>query len=114
MQDLEQQLISILDHRREEVNMQRVNLKTGYCYFKNPAGKITARYNLPPGIHPIKDGYTFVELSSWDAAEKIVVDDLRTDEQKKEQKILIETGKLARKEAVDSLIAKGELPAGTI
>jgi hypothetical protein len=37
---------------------------TGFGYLKDADGNIVTKIELPPGNHPLKDGYVFFEVSS--------------------------------------------------
>ena len=50
-----------------------MKVNTGYGYFTKD-GKIIAKYDLPIGEHPLKDGYGFVEVNSISALSSVVVD----------------------------------------
>jgi hypothetical protein len=51
-----------------------MKVNTGYGYFTKD-GKIIAKYDLPIGEHPLKDGYGFVEVNSLSALDSVVVDE---------------------------------------
>jgi len=48
-------------------------VKTGFGYFKNTAGNIIAKAELPPGDHPLKDGYTYTEVADRVALDAIEI-----------------------------------------
>lgn len=50
-----------------------MDVKTGYGYIKDSQGRIVCRYDLPPGKHPIKDGYAFIEVADKKELDKIEV-----------------------------------------
>ena len=81
---------------------------TGYGYFKDSAGNIVSKAELPVGKHPIKDGYTYTEVKDKKAIDKVdVYVEPETDSEKNSKKI----SKEIRQMAIDSLKAKGDLPA---
>ena len=53
--------------------MKTFEVKTGFGYFKDIAGNITSKYDLPIGTHPIKDGYTVYEVADRTAFNAIVI-----------------------------------------
>ena len=89
--------------------MKTIKVNTGFGYFKNAAGKITDKAELPPGDHPQKDGYTYTEVADQAALDAVTVyqdpADLQAAEY--EKKIRDQT----RSNAVDVLKAAGQLPA---
>lgn len=50
-----------------------MDVNTGIGYIKDSEGKIVCKYDLPKGQHPLKDGYTYTEVSNKKELEKIEV-----------------------------------------
>lgn len=90
--------------------MQTMTVKTGFGYFRDAQGHIISKAELPPGDHPLRDGFTYTELenqASLDALE-IWQDPAVMERQTNEAKISVKI----RADAIADLIVKGELPAG--
>lgn len=90
--------------------MQTIIVKTGFGYIKNPAGKIIAKAQLPPGKHPLLDNYSYIEVTDQQALNGITIwiDPIQAEIENNEAKIAAQS----RKFAIDKLIADGELPPG--
>ena len=83
-------------------------VKTGFGYYKNAAGKIVSKAELPIGEHNLV-GLTYVEVADQvelDAIE-IYVDPADVAKADSEKKI----SQRIRKIAIDQLVAEGKLPA---
>ncbi len=50
-----------------------MNVKTGIGYIKDNEDKVICKYNLPKGNHPLKDGYTYVEVDTIQNLGKIEI-----------------------------------------
>jgi len=87
--------------------MQTMSVITGFGYIKDINGHIVCKYVLPKGDHPLKDGYTFVEVEKEADLEAVEIYESPEDKQKREEEALI--GERIRKLAVDSLKADGLL-----
>lgn len=86
--------------------MANFTVITNYGYFKDSQDRIVAKYHLPNGSHPLKDGYTAVEVADESAMNAVVtVDEELTADEQRTQKIRNEVFKLAEK----SLKDKGEI-----
>ncbi len=86
--------------------MATITVKTGFGYFKDAEGKIVAKCELSPGKHPLKSGYSYVEVDSKEELNLIeVYISPPSAEIVKERKIQAEIRAIAEK----SLIAKGEI-----
>lgn len=86
--------------------MGKINIKTGYGYFKDSEGNIIAKYELPKGEHPLRPGYTFVEIATKEELDNInIYMSPKTAEEIREEKIQAEMRQLA----IESLQKKGEL-----
>ena len=86
-----------------------VEVKTGFGFFKDAAGNITDKAQLPPGKHPVRDGFTYTEVAdqaAFDALE-IYVSPAEIEAQANEAKI---QNKI-RQMAIEALIASGDLSA---
>jgi len=87
-------------------------VKTGYGYFKDLKEHIITKAELPLGRHPIKDGYTYVEVDDKNALASIkVYKRPLSAKEVREQKIVREMGKITRATAIQSLLDKGEIDA---
>lgn len=81
-------------------------LKTGLGYIEDSDGHIIAKFDLPKGEHPTKDGYVYIEVATRQDLDSVeVYTPSKTTEQIREGKIQTEIRQLA----IDSLIAKGEI-----
>ena len=86
--------------------MAKFTVNTGFGYFKDTAGEIIAKAELPSGKHPLSPGYSYVEVDSKEELDLIeVYTPPPSAEVVREQKIQAEIRKLAEK----SLKDKGEL-----
>ena len=90
--------------------MQTITVTTGFGYIKNPAGRIIAKAQLPPGKHLLLDNHSYIEVPDQQALDAIITwdDPVQTEIENNEMKIAAQS----RKFAVDKLIADGELPPG--
>lgn len=50
-----------------------MEVKTGYGYFKDKEGNIIAKAELPVGEHPLKAGYTYVEVANRKALDAVKI-----------------------------------------
>lgn len=48
-------------------------VKTGYGYIKDDKGNVFCKYELKPGEHPLKEGFTRHEVKDKKALDKVVV-----------------------------------------
>lgn len=79
---------------------------SGYGYITDKDGNIVAKCNLPPGDHPIKDGYTYYEVASREDLDAVLVYAApKSAARVRREKIDAEIEKMA----VERLIAKGEI-----
>jgi len=86
--------------------MKNFTVKTGFGYLKDDQNKVIAKAILPAGDHPIKDGFTYIEVADQAALDLVTVElPVQTPEQLFEQKI---ADKL-RVMAIERLTADGEL-----
>ena len=84
--------------------------KTGYGYFKDKENRIVSKAELPKGKHSLAEGYTYVEVSTLAALEKVkIYEEPKLPDELKEEAIQKEQREILRKQAVDSLKAKGVL-----
>jgi len=87
-----------------------MEVKTGFGYFEDNQGNIVGKYELPIGDHPLRKGYSFVEVASkaeLDAVE--IYEEPKSSEDIKEGKIQKEMNSILRKQAVSSLKEKGQI-----
>lgn len=50
-----------------------MNITTGFGYIKDSNDNIIAKYELPIGEHPLKDGYSFVEVNDKESLDAVEV-----------------------------------------
>ncbi len=88
--------------------MQMITINTGFGFFKDSQGHIVGKAELPPRVHPMKDGFSYTEVADAAALEliNIYVDPAEIDRRQNEQKI---QGKI-RLTAIEALKAEGQLP----
>ena len=88
--------------------MKFFDTKTGIGYFKDQAGHIIRKADLPAGKHPLKDGFTYVECVNKEALDAIelYVDPAVIDKAETERKIRSKT----RAIVIAELIKDGDLP----
>lgn len=85
-------------------------VKTGYGYFKDDKKHITDKSELPKGIYPLKEGYTYYEVSSRETLNAIQVYIKPKDEKQIIQELIdIEQKEILRNQAIDNLKSKGIL-----
>jgi hypothetical protein len=48
-------------------------VKTGYGYIQDSNGHIVSRCELPKGEHPLKDGYSYIEVQSRSELENVTL-----------------------------------------
>jgi len=83
-----------------------MEIKTGFGYIKDSSDNIVAKYDLPAGTHPLKEGFSFVEVETRDDLKNIsVYVPPKTPDEILEGKIQAEIRSLA----VASLTSKGKL-----
>lgn len=88
--------------------MQTIEVKTGFGYIRDSQGHIISKAELPEGTHPLKNGFTYVEVvdkAALDAIE-VWIDPAITLKAENERKI---TAK-ARAIAIAECIKDGDLP----
>jgi len=88
--------------------MQMITINTGFGFFKDSQGHIVGKAELPPRVHPMKDGFSYTEVADAAALEliNIYVDPAEIEQRQNEQKIQARI----RTTAIESLIATGDLP----
>ena len=87
-----------------------ITVTTGFGYFKDTNGNIIARAELPGGKHPIKRGYTYIQVESKEALDNIelyVKPESEEAKVKRERKKLIESK--MQEIAIRELIAEGKI-----
>ena len=89
--------------------MNKFIVTTGFGYFKDAAGRTVSKAELPPGEHPISDGFTYGEVADKTALDaiEIYVDPAVVEKADNEIKIQ----KRIRRIAIDQLKAENKLPA---
>lgn len=89
--------------------MKTFTTETGLGYFVDQAGHVDSLADLPPGEHPLRDGFIFVECADREALGSVAVwrDPAQTEAALVETKIRQKSRQLA----VDALKTEGELPA---
>jgi len=87
--------------------MQTIQVTTGFGYFVDSAGHKIAKAELPPGEHPLRDNFTYVEVATKQALDAVeLYIESPTPEQQSEKLIADKTRQLA----VAALVAEGKLP----
>ncbi len=88
--------------------MQKIQVTTGFGYFVDQAGHKIAKAELPPGEHPLQDGFTYVEVADKQALELIElwIDPKMLQQQQDEKLIMQKT----REIAIETLKSEGKLP----
>ena len=79
---------------------------TGYGYIKDAEGRVISKYDLPPGEHPLKGGYTYHEVVNQQALDKIEV---YTPPLTEEEEVATLIGKKQRELAIAELQKEGKL-----
>lgn len=86
--------------------MAKFTVTTGFGYIKDASGKIVSKAELPLGKHPLKTGYSYVEVASKAELDLVeVYTPPPTAEVVKERKIQAEMRAMAE----ERLKARGEL-----
>lgn len=86
---------------------QIMNVTTGYGFItETSTGHIVAKYDLPMGEHPLKDGYSFVELTNRGDFNAVNIFMAPVTEK---ASIEIKIQKEIRNTALDDLVTKGEI-----
>ena len=87
--------------------MAKIQVITGFGYYRDQIGRIAVKVQLPPGEHELATGLTYYEVSSQAELDAIgTFMPAPTQEELNEKKI----GAEIRRIAVESLKAAGELP----
>ena len=88
--------------------MQTIEVKTGFGYYRDAQGRPIAKAELPKGTHPLKNGFTYVEVADKAALDaiEIYVDPAITLKAQNERKIAAK----ARAIAIAECIKDGDLP----
>lgn len=87
--------------------MKKIQVNTGFGYFKNSEGIIIAKAELPKGEHNCQDMFNYVEVATKAELDALKVEPPKlTEKEKTERKIRKEMRKLA----IKSLKGKNELP----
>ncbi len=90
--------------------MNTITVTTGFGYFTDDAGHITAKAELPAGVHPMDPRHTYTEVTDAAALAAVEVwqDPAEIVDWENEAKISAEI----RRVAVETLIGKGDLMGG--
>jgi hypothetical protein len=88
--------------------MQTIEVKTGFGYYRDAQGHIISKAELPEGTHPLKNGFTYVEVADKAALDAIViyVDPAEIIRQENDGKITAKS----RAIAIAQCIKDGDLP----
>jgi len=88
--------------------MQTITVITGFGYLMDSQGHIHSKAELPPGSHPMKDGFSYTEVADSAALELISIyqDPADIAQAQNEKKIQTEI----RRQAIESLKTTGDLP----
>ena len=87
--------------------MQMIKVTTGFGYFVDIAGHKIAKAELPPGEHPLRDDYSYVEVANKAALDAIT---LYIEPPTPEQQIERLIGQKTREITIEALKAEGKLP----
>ena len=83
-------------------------VKTGFGYFEDDNGNIISKAELPKGEHPLKDGFTYVEVKDRSKLDEVTIPEpTPTQEELDEVKIQNKIRELA----ISDLKSSGDLPA---
>ncbi len=90
--------------------MKTITVTTGFGYFTDESGHITAKAELPAGDHPMDPRHTYTEVTDAEdlAAIEVWQDPDEIINRENEAKVTAEI----RRVAVETLIGKGDLMAG--
>lgn len=88
--------------------MQIIEVKTGFGYYRDDQGHTIDKAELLAGKHPLKDGFTYVEVADKAALDviEIWVDPAGIEKAENEKKIAAKT----RAIAISECIKDGDLP----
>ena len=94
--------------------MQTIQVKTGYGYLEDATGNIISKCELPAGNHPLRDGYTYKEVKTKAALDKIkpwIHPDIVRERKIAEEisRVKLEEYNQDRQDAIDRLTSAGEL-----
>jgi hypothetical protein len=100
--------------------LQTMHVKTGFGYITDSNGNIIAKYNLPPGDHPLNDGCTYTEVKDEVALKAINVyvppptkeQEMQALIQEKQRSLAIQ--QLQKEGLIDDQTANSELSRLTI
>lgn len=89
--------------------MQTIAVITGFGFIRDAQGHIISKAELPPGDHPLKDGFTYTEVADAAALGQINIyqDPAEIAQAENEKKIQTKI----RSTAIEALKATGDLPA---
>lgn len=59
--------LSIASEKKDGFMTAMATISTGFGYFVDSKGEIVCKAELPEGKHPVKEGYSFVEVEDKDA-----------------------------------------------
>jgi len=87
---------------------ESINVNTGFGFFKDAGGHIVSKAQLPAGSHPVKDGFTYIEVADQAALDAVVLwqDPAELERLTNEKKI----AEKIRADAIAELISLGDLP----
>ncbi len=87
--------------------MSKILVQTGYGYYKNQAGDVVVKAELPAGTHDLADGLVYVEVNSRAELDLVnVFQPPKSSEELQEEKIEAKKRQLA----IDALIVEGNWP----
>ncbi|MBW8003350.1 MAG: hypothetical protein FVQ80_15275, partial [Planctomycetes bacterium] len=89
--------------------MSKILVQTGFGYYKNQAGDIVSKAELPAGNHDLANGFVYIEVQNKSELDAIEIwqDPAILQQHENEQKIRTKMRQLA----IDALKAAGDLPA---
>lgn len=88
--------------------MQEIETVTGLGYFKDQAGRIISKADLPPGKHIVKDGFVFIEVGNRDELDHVEIYKDPADILQQSQDAMI--AEKTRELAIIELKKEGKLP----
>lgn len=88
--------------------MKKITVTTGFGYYKNQGDRVIGKAELPPGDHPLVDGFTYHEVNSQAELDAIAIwqDPAEIARAANNKKI----GDYIRQKAINEMISIGDLP----
>ena len=87
--------------------MKKIIVATSFGYYRDQAGHVVAKAELPPGEHQLADDLDYIEVPNAEALAMVeVYQPPKTEGQLNEEKIRAKMRQLA----INALITEGQLP----